>query len=250
MGRRKSFNKTEESIFTLSSLFVLSEQAFESLTGNENILLSDFDKENYSFNDLANDTIHEALIYQILLKACSFLEEWNNVFGINTEEKDKEKIIMIKKIVKPAYKCISTWKDLKDFRNHYIAHNHRNREGKNIYLNFRSYDSPKDVHDLYLLIYCLYSMFNAMKFFFKKEYERISFEIMPSLKTKERKPRSKKFIKGKIKEIDIYVTDILMRYDIVSRFLNEGDAMNFSLHIQKKKAGSIPGIVHFQTFGS
>src|SRR5262245_30166399 len=205
MPKKKKFNKTEESIFTLSSLFVLSEQAFEALTGKENILFSNFDNEKYSFNDLTTDTIHEALVYQILLKTCAFLEEWNEIFGVKTEAKDRDKIILIKKIVKPAHKCIATWKDLRNFRNHFIAHNHRDRDGKNIYLNIRNYDSPNDVYELYLLIYSLYSMFNTMRFFFKKEYEKITREIMPSLNTKRRKPRSKKYIKSKLEEIDTYI---------------------------------------------
>jgi hypothetical protein len=51
MRRKKKSNKTEESIFTLLSLYVLSKQAFESLTKNEDILLSDFDKDYESFKD-------------------------------------------------------------------------------------------------------------------------------------------------------------------------------------------------------
>lgn len=45
-------NATEESIFTLLSLYVLIKQEFQAITGNEEILESDFDWIDGSFYDL------------------------------------------------------------------------------------------------------------------------------------------------------------------------------------------------------
>jgi hypothetical protein len=150
-----SLNKTEESIFTLLSLYVLINQAFESLCGNEDIMNSNFEVNDHSFKDLVNDTIHEALVYQILLKTCAYIDEWNGIFGVKTDERDKEIIKLIKRIVRPAYKCISSWKELRDFRNQVIAHNHRDKNGQNVLLKRKIYNSPQSVEEIYLLIFCL-----------------------------------------------------------------------------------------------
>ena len=160
------FDKTEESIYTLLSLCVLISQAFESLVNDENIYNADFDYADSTFEDLVNDTIREALIYQILLKSCAYLDEWNKIFGVATELKDKEIIITIRKIAKPAYKNVMSWKQLKDFRNHFIAHNHRDSEGKNIYLNNVDYNSPQSIGEIYLLVYSLKRMTDVVYAFY------------------------------------------------------------------------------------
>jgi hypothetical protein len=161
-----NLNKTEESVFTLLSLYILASQAFESLFGEENILHSNFDYDNNSFHDLVNDTIHEALVYQILLKACAYMDEWNDVFGVKTEVEDSDKIRFIKLITKPAHKEISSWKQLKDFRNQAIAHNHRDKQGKNIYLFPRSYHSPQSNAEIFFLLFCLKQLTDVINFYF------------------------------------------------------------------------------------
>lgn len=211
MTRKLVFDKTEESVFTLLSLYILISQAFEALTNNEDIFNSDFDLEKGTFQELSNETIREALVYQILLKTCAYLEEWNEVFGIKTEIENKEKIIFIKKIAKPAFKNISSWKQLKEFRNHYIAHNHRNKEGKNVYLNHTEYHSPQSDAEIYLLVYSLNKMTDLVHFFFPHVAKK-------SLSTKKLKAKGKFLTKREIKiriknteSIDNFIADSIMK---------------------------------------
>jgi hypothetical protein len=157
-GKSIRFDKTEESIFTLLSLCILTVQAFESLCGEEDILNADFDATKPRFEELMNDTIHEALVYQILLKSCAYLDEWDKFLGVKTEDKDSKKILKVKKIVKPAYKRITSWTNLREFRNQAIAHNHRDKNGRNIYLNDSTWHSPQSTGEIYLLVYCIKSM--------------------------------------------------------------------------------------------
>src|SRR5690606_13622460 len=111
--KRPRLNKTEESIFTLLSLFILTVQAFEALTEDENILSAEDNYSTGTFKEISNDTIREALIYQMLLKTCSFMDEWNKVFGVSTLKKDALKIREVKRVVKPATQNITSWKGLR-----------------------------------------------------------------------------------------------------------------------------------------
>jgi hypothetical protein len=204
------FNKTEESIFTLLSLAILIVQAFESLTGKEDVLNSEFNLAKPTFHDLVTDTIHEALVYQILLKGCAFLDEWNTIFGVKTENRDREKILSTKQIAKPAYKCIVNWKQLKDFRNHFIAHNHRDKSGANVYLHPKTYNSPQSNGEIYLFVFCINKMTDVVNYFFEKEVAK-GLKIKPSGKTKGQKFLTKKMIMATVKSIDEEISSSIMR---------------------------------------
>lgn len=166
-------NKTEESVFTLLSLYILISQAFQSLFGEEDILNSDFGENRSTFSDLITDTIHEALVYQILLKACAYMDEWNNVFGVRSDPNDFNKIKSIKRIAGSAVKCISNWKHLRDFRNQAIAHNHRDKQGKNIYLTPREYNSPQSNGEIALLVFCLEKMTDVVNRYFPNVAKKV-----------------------------------------------------------------------------
>ncbi len=86
------YNLTEESLFTLLSLSTQITQAFESIFDREDILNSEFEISQFNYHHLLNDTIHDALASQIIIKAISFIDEWNNYFGVKTETKDQETI--------------------------------------------------------------------------------------------------------------------------------------------------------------
>lgn len=220
MGRRAKFNKVEESIYTLLSLSILIVQAFESLIGEEDILNSDFKLEEYTFHDLVTDTIHEALVYQILLKGCSFLDEWNTIFGVKTESNYRDKIIAVKTIAKPAYRCITSWKHLRDFRNHYIAHNHRDKSGTNVFLNPKAYHSPQSNGEIYLFVYCIKRMTDVVYYFFEEEVVKSLKNKPPGKKTKGQKFLSKKQIKATLKDIDGEISSSIMRTRIMGAIID------------------------------
>jgi hypothetical protein len=68
----------------------------------------------------------------LVVQSCSYLDEYDNYFTIKNFPNEKERILKLKRIVKPAYKKIKSWKDLKKMRNNIIAHNHR-VNGESIY---------------------------------------------------------------------------------------------------------------------
>jgi hypothetical protein len=225
MKRELKINKTEESIFTLLSLFILIQQAVESIYGQEEILSSEFDSENKSFHNLVTDTIHEALNYQILIKSCAFLDEWNKVFGVKTEKRDEIKIKAAKSIAKPAAKQIYEWKQLRDFRNEAIAHNHRDKFGKNIYISSKGYHSPDTDGEIYLMVYCIKKMIDVMSFFFKEELNK----VVKGLQFRKSPPKQKRISARKIEKIIKEISDsidepisrIIMREHFISSFVAE-----------------------------
>lgn len=146
----------ELSLFTLWSLFILIDQNFKAAIKYKNILSKDYDLKNDDEVYLA--TIYEALQYQILLKGCSFLDEWDQVFGVKTEKQYDKKVRLIKSISKPARKFINSWKGLRDFRNQAIAHNHRDEKGNNIYFQKKAFHTPSNLADFALFIYCIEKM--------------------------------------------------------------------------------------------
>ena len=62
--------------------------------------------------------------YQTII-ICSLLDEFDREFTPIKHPNFSDKILNVKKITKPIRKRISQWKDLKNFRNHILAHNLR-----------------------------------------------------------------------------------------------------------------------------
>jgi hypothetical protein len=191
----------------------LIQQALESIYGKEEILNSEFDSENNSFHNLMTDTIHEALNYQILLKTCAFLDEWNKIFGVATEEKDCEKIKTAKRLAKPAIKQIVSWKQLNDFRNEAIAHNHREQKsGKNIYIISKGYHFPDTDSEIFLMVFCIKKAMDVVSVFFKPEMQN----VIANLKFRKAPARQKRlsgaYIKRSIKEINSAIDNPVFRY--------------------------------------
>lgn len=147
--------KTEESLRILLSLYVTMRQNFDALLFYESYLSENVLKhpEIPSRNEYCIDeAISESLWFQIILKACSFMDEWNMFLAVKTNDNDYEKLLLIKKIVAPARKEVSKWKDLKKFRNEIIAHNLRNGDRSFSMDNIFSYNCPQTSKELYYLI--------------------------------------------------------------------------------------------------
>jgi len=158
-----SFTKTEESILTLFSLYVLIGQAHNVVDSNKDILNAEV-KSTQDFEGISNSTIKEALIHQILLNSCSFVDEWNKVFSSKANSEHHDIVVNVKKICKPAWDYIDSWKELRVFRNHFIAHNFRNDKNKSVFLNPQSYHSPRSHEELSLLVLAMEKMMNSRLF--------------------------------------------------------------------------------------
>ncbi len=168
----KKLNKTEESIFTLLSIFVLIDQEYLAIEDMGSIFksLNLDDTQLKQELKITYETIENTLFKEILLKLCSFLDEYNTVLGVKTEEKDKEKILIIKRILEPVSDRINKWKDLKKYRNWEIAHNFRNKNRENVFLyNNGKYNIPNCLDELYLVNNFLKIMMDVIKYFYNDE---------------------------------------------------------------------------------
>ncbi len=169
------YNKTEESIFTLLALATQISQSYDSIFDNEDTINSDFSiSKNYSYHKLMNNTIYDALASQIILKSVAFIDEWNGYFGVKTEKKDYEKIMQVKQLAKPAYACLMEWKELYDYRNQALAHNHRDKNKRNIYLTGKKFkNAPQTEDEILLLSFCIYKIAEIISKFFQEEIVKV-----------------------------------------------------------------------------
>ncbi|RYD57572.1 MAG: hypothetical protein EOP56_07265 [Sphingobacteriales bacterium] len=165
---KKDLNELEISMFTLWSLFVLADQHFVALLRYSKILEEEYELNND--DEISLSTIREALVYQVFLKTCSFIDEWDQILGARTEAKYKETVMTVKRIVKHHRKVLNSWKGLREFRNNAIAHNHRDKKGQNIYYSNASYHTPHTIPELALMIYCMEKMAKTLGALFPKEY--------------------------------------------------------------------------------
>jgi hypothetical protein len=139
---------------------------------------------------------------------------------VKTEKQDNEKILLVKKLVKPATKQLSFWKHLREFRNEAIAHNHRDKQGNNIYLAKKLYDVPEG-SELLFMIYCLKKMVDVLSTFFCEELKnsihavaekRTAFWPKSSASSKRNFLRKKEEID---KQIDEPVASIILKMEIL-----------------------------------
>lgn len=150
-------NELEESLSILLSLYVMIEQNLEALIYYEKYLSNDSNEFlRYEFPDkeesFVDEAITESLWFQIILKTCSFLDEWDKMLGVNTGIDNKQRIKIIKQVVKPARKAINQWKDLRGFRNEIIAHNFRGKKGVVKLFDIHKYDCPQTTSELYYVV--------------------------------------------------------------------------------------------------
>lgn len=205
----RNVNKTEESLFTLVSLYVLIGQHFNTIVLLEKHF-SDFinqidEKELQNDSWIIQDTIYESLVHQIILKSCSFMDEWNKVFGNSTLAEDKEKILNLKKIVKPASVVLNKTIDaLRPYRNEAIAHNHRDATG-NIYLKRKKYETPDSLSEIMLVVFCIDACVDGLRNNFSSEFSSIisSLSLLHSEKLNPEPPkRSREEIENIINAIE------------------------------------------------
>jgi hypothetical protein len=124
-------------------------------TGYRVELIIDFEFTKSNISQLSDKklTLLNSLFYMTIIDSVSFLDEYDQYFGVKTEDKFKERAIIVKSINKPLVSKIREWKDLKDMRNELLAHNLRiGKNGKFIFgENTPNYDAPRTIYDLFLL---------------------------------------------------------------------------------------------------
>ena len=165
-----------------------------------------------------------ALASQVIIKAISFIDEWNNYFGVKTETKDQETILQIKSLTKPAYSALMAWKEMNSYRNQALAHNHRDKYQKNIYLQNKKFDAPQTDDELLLVAFCIHKMSQVTSLFFQDEIIKI-INILEKIiqenknKNKGRYEFNNKCIQ-KIKSIDKDITNSFIHYNFTNTLLD------------------------------
>lgn len=172
-------------------------------------------------------TLLNSLVYMFLIDSISFLDEYQS-FRKNTEKDFWERIIIVKMINKPFIKKVLEWKNIRDLRNHMLAHNMRKgANGPYIFsISGLSYNAPVDFNDFYLLHNMLQLCYQTISFEFKNEL--MSFDhksnllIKPNISTKER------LTKDKVSKITL---DLLNQVDMIKKENNR----NFEYNVGKPK---------------
>jgi hypothetical protein len=158
----KKFTKLEDSIIIIYML--------EGLI-NKYLKVLETEKNN------KNSIVFAAVSSQILIIACSFLEEWDLLGGLSDTD---IRIIKVRKIAAPAFDRINHWKDLKNVRNTILAHNLRTKKNgqENVLMRENmTYAIPTSYFDHALLSYCI-SMAKSILFkYFKKECRIITSKL-------------------------------------------------------------------------
>ena len=111
----------KSSINVLLVLFIMIEQNLEALIYYEdNIQEASIDRSVTSFaekHEVIDFAITESLWFRIITLSCSFLDEWDRILAVKYEIEYRRKLLLIKKVLKPARRAISYWKDLKGMFN-------------------------------------------------------------------------------------------------------------------------------------
>ena len=141
-----------------------------------------------------------------------------------TETKDQETILQIKSLTKPAYSALMAWKEMNSYRNQALAHNHRDKYQKNIYLQNKKFDAPQTDDELLLVAFCIHKMSQVTSLFFQDEIIKI-INILEKIiqenknKNKGRYEFNNKCIQ-KIKSIDKDITNSFIHYNFTNTLLD------------------------------
>jgi len=156
----------KSSIKVLLTLYVMLDQDYQALVYySENLEEDSLDRNKVSIPNkdyIIDSTITDSLWFQIIIKSCSFIDEWDRILGVRNEPENIEKLILIKKVAAPARKAINFWKELKKFRNEITAHNFRNKKYIVTIDKMDEYDSPQNLVELSFLVCFINRMINVL----------------------------------------------------------------------------------------
>jgi hypothetical protein len=170
--------------------------------GYRNQLLVDFEFPTKKSEKIIDKelTLFNSLFYMTVIDSVSFLDEYQQVFGVKTENKYKDRIIITKAINKSLISKICEWKDLRDFRNNLLAHNLR--KGKNgdyiFSIENLDYNAPRNLNDLFLLTNLIQFSTDTINSEFENEIKEFA-----SKTTRDIKPNNRILSKDDVSKITI-----------------------------------------------
>lgn len=220
---RKNNADLKSSIKVLLSLFVMLEQDYEALLYySDNIEEDSIDRtivDLPSKHKTIDFAIIESLWFQIIIKSCSFLDEWDRFLGVKNEPEHNHRVKLIKKIVSPARKAINTWKDLKRFRNEVVAHNFRGKDYIVTIEKMGEYNCPRSIPEMYFLISFISRMVRVLASAYQKETNDIvNLSHSNIVSSANDNNEQLKFLNDKLIEVDEKISNEIFsiaRHDIM-----------------------------------
>lgn len=220
------------SIKVLLSLFIMLEQDFDALVYyQDHIEEASLDRSKINLpekHETIDYAIIESLWFQIIIKSCSFLDEWDKFLGVQNEPDHIPRLRLIKKVVSPARKAIGSWKDLKKFRNEITAHNFRDKEHTVTIENISEYDCPQTTADMFYLIGFLARMVSVLTHCFPEYLTKVkALAHAGHFGSGHQIDHKLEFLKDKLKDVDELISENtfeIARFDIfnsIDRQMNE-----------------------------
>jgi hypothetical protein len=213
------------SIKVLITLQVMMNQDFEALIYYLKNISNDVIRNTHNGiskkEDYLDTTVIDALRFSIVLKACSFIDEWDSFLGVRNELEQKNRIELIKKSVSKARRALNQWKDLRSFRNEIIAHNFRNKNNEITIDMMGEYNCPQTISELYFLIAIIERMNSVLSACYKDIVNGIVSDFACILEKRQFYSNHFDFgdIQSKLLEIDEEISEnvfTIIRYDFVS----------------------------------
>ncbi len=171
-------NEINISVYHIIHFAQLIDKTFSSLEQLTNTKIFDDNK-----NEELRTTILINACSQMLLFTNSLYDEYSTYFVITKARNQEEKIKVgqAREILKPVFKKINEWKEIRDFRNHILAHNLRiQKEGnESIFISkgINGYNIPERIADFAFLIQCIDLIKQVVYKMFKNEYTLVTNEI-------------------------------------------------------------------------
>lgn len=115
------------------------------------------------------------ILNYVLIQSCGWIEEYDKGFVPHKFPEYSDRIIQVKKILKPAKKRISDWKDLQAFRNQILAHSFKKNDS---YIlsegNLTSYRIPRTNTEIFLLSNIIFFMMTTISKHFPEIIEELN----------------------------------------------------------------------------
>jgi hypothetical protein len=163
---------------------------FSNQIVNRAILINDFGLANISNENITEKelTLLITLFNMIIIDSVSYLDEYDQVFGINTETLYKNRIVEVKSINKPFISKIKEWKDLRNMRNQLLAHNLRRGKNGDFIFSIDNYVSiaPITLNDLFLLVNLIKYSTKTITLEFQEEISKIATFLERKYQRKEK----------------------------------------------------------------
>ena len=210
-------NELSISVYHLIHFTELIDKTFSSY---EKLLSMDNFKENR--NAEIRQMIYMSICSQILLQYDSLKEEYKNHFNVATTKtpEEKAKVEQIRELLKPVFKKIDEWKDIKNFRNIVLAHNLRDRKKRleSVFMlkGLSGYDIPERYLDYVFLVRLTNSIRDVVYQVFEKEYIEIDERFNSNNSVLEKKKLITRDYNKEIKDLKDEMINIQRR--ITARF--------------------------------